>query len=36
MWLYNELCELLLPVIITIIILGSIGGLVWDAASKKK
>lgn len=36
MWLFNELSELLLPIFVLIIIIGGIGGLVWDAASKKK
>ena len=36
MWLFNELSELLLPIFVLIIIIGGIGGLVWDAASNKK
>ena len=34
--LFYELSDMLWPLIILIVISGGVGGLIWDAASKKK
>ena len=35
MAIFNIVSEVLLPIIIVVFIVGLVGGLVWDAASKK-
>ncbi len=35
MELFNMLSEILLPIIFVVFIVALVGGLVWDAASKK-
>lgn len=36
MVILNALSQILLPIFVLIIVIGCIGGLVWDAASKKR